>query len=94
MTIRLQNVLKDYPTESMFKEFLQNADDAQAQRFDVILDKRQFFKKESLLTSAMEDLQGPATPPKTHLCENPPRRVSTRVGFGSSSPRLGSWGRS
>ena len=54
--------IKDYPWQSIFKEFLQNADDAGAQRFCVYVDYRDEGKgsKKSLLTEEMDHWQGPA----------------------------------
>ncbi|RHZ79535.1 hypothetical protein Glove_144g94 [Diversispora epigaea] len=55
----IRNIIKDYPFESIFKEFLQNADDAGAKRFHVIIDGRSHPTK-SLLYGGMKAWQGPA----------------------------------
>ncbi|RHZ79591.1 hypothetical protein Glove_144g89 [Diversispora epigaea] len=55
----IRNIIKDYPFESIFKEFLQNADDAGAKRFHVIVDDRS-HSTESLLCDGMKAWQGPA----------------------------------
>ncbi|CAH1765873.1 4457_t:CDS:2 [Entrophospora sp. SA101] len=55
----IRNILKDYSHESIFKEFLQNADDAGATRFRVIIDSRS-HPTNSLLSDKMEAWQGPA----------------------------------
>ena len=60
LTIRLNNILRDYPRDITFlKEMLQNADDANATKLFVILDKR-FHSKEKVLTEEWKQLQGPA----------------------------------
>ncbi|RHZ79539.1 hypothetical protein Glove_144g90 [Diversispora epigaea] len=55
----IRNIIKDYPFESIFKEFLQNADDAGAKRFHVIVDGRS-HSANSLLCDRMKAWQGPA----------------------------------
>ncbi|CAB5213059.1 unnamed protein product [Rhizophagus irregularis] len=55
----IRNILKDYHPVSIFKEFLQNADDAGATRFHVILDYRS-HPTNSLINPEMRDWQGPA----------------------------------
>ncbi|CAG8567463.1 5808_t:CDS:2 [Diversispora eburnea] len=55
----IRNIIKDYPFESIFKEFLQNADDAGAKRFHVIVDDRSHPTK-YLLCDEMKEWQGPA----------------------------------
>nr|CAG8473789.1 4960_t:CDS:2 [Entrophospora candida] len=55
----IRNILKDYSHESIFKEFLQNADDAGATRFHVIIDSRS-HPTNSLLSDEMKAWQGPA----------------------------------
>ncbi|RHZ79540.1 hypothetical protein Glove_144g93 [Diversispora epigaea] len=55
----IRNIIKDYPFESIFKEFLQNADDAGAKRFHVIVDGRS-HPTNSLLCDEMKSWQGPA----------------------------------
>ena len=60
LTQRIMNILNEYPfNESMIKELLQNADDAQASRMYVILDKRS-HGTEKLPSDKWVDLQGPA----------------------------------
>lgn len=59
LTRRLQNVLKDYSLEFTFKEFLQNADDAGASVFELVVDWRE-HGCESLLTEGWKSWQGPA----------------------------------
>ena len=58
LTRRLKNILKDYPWQSLVKEMLQNAEDAGASKFKVLIDRRP-RKSESLLTPQMSALQGP-----------------------------------
>ena len=59
LTRRIQNILQDYPCdETIFKEFLQNADDAKAKRMYIILDKR--THGERVFNDGWKDLQGPA----------------------------------
>ncbi|CAE8605766.1 unnamed protein product, partial [Polarella glacialis] len=59
ITTRLKNLLKDYPADiSMFKELVQNADDAGASRVHFVWDWRQ-HRKQSLLTPDMDRWQGP-----------------------------------
>ncbi|CAG8604470.1 30224_t:CDS:2, partial [Racocetra persica] len=61
LTTRLKNILRDYNRkEIVFREFLQNADDAGATRFCVILDDSQYSNKSLLRQDTMESLQGPA----------------------------------
>ncbi|CAJ0840008.1 9936_t:CDS:2, partial [Entrophospora sp. SA101] len=55
----IRNILKDYSFESIFKEFLQNADDAGATRFHIIIDGRS-HPTNSLLCDKMKPWQGPA----------------------------------
>ncbi|CAG8447665.1 205_t:CDS:10 [Acaulospora colombiana] len=59
---RIRNIINDYLPVTIFKEFLQNADDAGARTFKVYIDKRDFKKKDrsSLLTEGMHYWQGPA----------------------------------
>jgi hypothetical protein len=61
LTQRIGNILKDYPaTEAtVFKEMLQNAEDAKATRFAVIFDKRT-FGKETLVNEELAAFQGPS----------------------------------
>ncbi|CAG8761819.1 8789_t:CDS:2, partial [Racocetra fulgida] len=56
----IRNITKDYPSESVFKEFLQNADDAGATRFHVIIDARR-HPTETLLSNEMKAWQGDDT---------------------------------
>ncbi|CAJ1339166.1 unnamed protein product [Effrenium voratum] len=59
ITTRLKNLLKDYPADvSMFKEMVQNADDAGATEVHIVWDWRQ-HRKQSLLTPDMDRWQGP-----------------------------------
>ena len=58
LTRRLKNILKDYPWQALVKEMLQNAEDAGASTFKVLIDRRP-RGVESLLTEQMADLQGP-----------------------------------
>ena len=61
LTQRIRNILHDYPFDiSFFKELIQNADDAQAKKMVVILDKRQHGKRKVLSKRWGEELQGPA----------------------------------
>ncbi|CAG8733670.1 uncharacterized protein OCT59_011814 [Rhizophagus irregularis] len=55
----IRNIIKDYPFESIFKEFLQNADDAGATRYHVIVDARS-HPTDSLFYNEMKAWQGPA----------------------------------
>ena len=60
LTIRLGNILRDYPRDITFlKEMLQNADDAGATKLYVILDKR-YHSKEKVASEEWKQLQGPA----------------------------------
>ena len=60
LTLRIQNILHDYPFDITFlKELLQNADDAKATKMYIILDKRT-HGKQGVLTKNWERLQGPA----------------------------------
>ncbi|CAB4479085.1 uncharacterized protein OCT59_027473 [Rhizophagus irregularis] len=61
LTTRIKNILKDYWMGYLFREFLQNADDAKAEHFLVIIDERQFnFPNKEFISKKMEDWQGPA----------------------------------
>ncbi|CAI2168403.1 20444_t:CDS:2 [Funneliformis geosporum] len=55
----IRNIIKDFPCQSILKEFLQNADDAGASRFHVIIDGRS-HPTNSLLCDEMKSWQGPA----------------------------------
>ena len=60
LTVRLNNILRDYPRDVTFlKEMLQNADDADATKLVVILDKR-YHNKEKVVSEEWKQLQGPA----------------------------------
>ena len=60
LTTRIQGILKEYPFDvTILKELLQNADDAKAKRFYVILDSRT-HKGKRVLSEKWEELQGPA----------------------------------
>eukprot|EP01062_Namystynia_karyoxenos_P078075 TRINITY_DN7988_c0_g1_i4.p1 TRINITY_DN7988_c0_g1~~TRINITY_DN7988_c0_g1_i4.p1 ORF type:complete len:3393 (+),score=795.00 TRINITY_DN7988_c0_g1_i4:5118-15296(+) len=56
---RLSTLVEGYPTECIVKEMLQNADDAGATEFRVIIDWRQ-GRKESVFKEDAKDWQGPA----------------------------------
>jgi sacsin len=55
----IRNIINDYPPHSIFKEMLQNADDAGATRLTLILDRRR-LPFSSLVGDGMRALQGPA----------------------------------
>ena len=60
LTLRIHNILNDYPMDiTVLKELLQNADDAGASKLFVILDKRT-HKHFKIPSSEWKDLQGPA----------------------------------
>jgi hypothetical protein len=61
LTQRIGNILKDYPaTEAtVFKEMLQNAEDAGASEFAVVFDKRS-FGKQTLVNESLSAFQGPS----------------------------------
>ncbi len=60
LTLRIQNILRDYPFDiTVLKELLQNADDAKATNMFVILDKR-FHRDKKVLSENWSKLQGPA----------------------------------
>lgn len=60
VTTRLQNILKEYRDGfGLFKELIQNADDAGASEVKFLIDWRQ-NPTERLLSSGMSDAQGPA----------------------------------
>ena len=60
LTTRIQGILKDYPFDvTILKELLQNADDAKATKFHVILDTRT-HNGNRVLSEKWEKLQGPA----------------------------------
>ena len=60
LTLRLNNILRDYPRDITFlKELLQNADDAGAKKLYIILDKRT-HGEEKVISEEWKKLQGPA----------------------------------
>ena len=60
LTQRIKNILQDYPLDVTFlKELLQNADDGEATKICVILDKRT-HGKDQILSPEWAELQGPA----------------------------------
>ena len=60
LTLRLNNILRDYPRDITFlKELLQNADDAGAKRLYIILDERR-HSREKVISEEWKELQGPA----------------------------------
>ncbi|XP_019860387.1 PREDICTED: sacsin-like [Amphimedon queenslandica] len=60
LTLRIKNILEDYPLDVTFlKELLQNADDAKATKMCVILDKRH-HTAEKIPFKNGNDLKGPA----------------------------------
>jgi hypothetical protein len=62
LTTRLHNILEEYPPGiGIFKEFLQNADDAGARRFAIVFDATAHpTEPEGLLAASMAAWQGPA----------------------------------
>ncbi|CAG8467140.1 14536_t:CDS:10 [Gigaspora rosea] len=68
LAIRIRNILNDYPIEVLFKEYLQNADDAGARKLCLVVDENGFgipkasreLNQHSLLTEEMNIWQGPA----------------------------------
>ncbi|CAB5149034.1 unnamed protein product [Rhizophagus irregularis] len=61
LTTRIKNILDDYSIDSLFKEFLQNADDAGATEFSVFVDERTFqHDSKNLFSDEMVCWQGPA----------------------------------
>ncbi|CAG8721370.1 7793_t:CDS:2, partial [Gigaspora rosea] len=52
--------LKNYSLDSMFREFLQNADQAGARRISIYVDERQWHEQSTLLSKEMYNWQGPA----------------------------------
>lgn len=56
---RIASVCSDHGVEYAFNEFLANAADAGAQKFTSLIDERT-FSKQSIISSAMNSLQGPA----------------------------------
>ncbi|CAG8562607.1 25056_t:CDS:10 [Gigaspora margarita] len=72
LAVRINNIIRDYSIESIFNEFLQNADDAGAKKISFIIDHRKcnesisnssnknIDKQNSLLSDEMNQWQGPA----------------------------------
>ncbi|RIA90194.1 hypothetical protein C1645_164980 [Glomus cerebriforme] len=65
LTTRIKNIIKDYSINSLFKEFLQNADDANATCFEITVDERRIFHHNThntrkYMSEEIEDWQGPA----------------------------------
>ncbi len=60
LTRRLRNILREYAVESLFKEFLQNAEDAGGSRFRLTLDRTSNYPTELLLDPGMRRWHGPA----------------------------------
>ncbi|KAF9904120.1 hypothetical protein EC991_002997 [Linnemannia zychae] len=56
---RIKGILTDYDPPGIFNEYLQNASDAGATTFSVVLDTR-MFGRSKLLSQGMEKWQGPA----------------------------------
>lgn len=60
LTVRIREILRNYPEgTSIFKELLQNADDAGASSFDLCLDARA-HGTDTLVSPSMAAFQGPA----------------------------------
>ncbi|CAG8604907.1 35882_t:CDS:10, partial [Gigaspora margarita] len=70
LAVKIHNIINNYPLESIFNEFLQNADNARARKICFIIDERDhrksnlnFFNKEkqnSLISDETNQWQGPA----------------------------------
>ena len=61
LTATLRGILRDYGGHQICQELLQNADDAGAKQFKILLDKRtNVYGKSSLLDPMMADFQGAA----------------------------------
>ncbi|KAF9900752.1 hypothetical protein EC991_006925 [Linnemannia zychae] len=56
---RIRSILNDYDPSNIFNEFLQNASDAGATKFSVILDTRNYGTSK-VMSKEMEEWQGPA----------------------------------
>lgn len=58
---RIKNIIDEYQLEddTLIKEMLQNADDAKATKFYVLIDKR-IHKADKILGSEMKDFNGPS----------------------------------
>src|SRR3990167_6523529 len=60
LTTRIHNILRDYPPGiGIFKEFIQNADDARAKDFAIIIDNSTGGKA-SLISPGLGEWQGPS----------------------------------
>ncbi len=60
LTVRLRDLVRSYPKGiSIFKEFIQNADDGGAQRVEILLDLRQ-HPSDNIPAQSMQCLMGPA----------------------------------
>lgn len=58
LTNRLNSILRDYPKGTqIFRELLQNADDARATEFSLMFDERE-FERTGLMSKEMSKLQG------------------------------------
>lgn len=61
LTTRIKNILKDYSDGPLFKEMLQNADDAGATCMKILFDERKNEDaRTGLIDKGMEECQGPA----------------------------------
>lgn len=61
LTARIRGILRDYPEgTAIFKELLQNADDASASEFALLLDARTSHGHERLLFPSLDSIQGPS----------------------------------
>ncbi|CAG8463157.1 32867_t:CDS:2, partial [Racocetra persica] len=62
LTTRIKSIISNCSPDSLFKEFLQNADDAGARRFIIYIDERPLHENDhsSLLSEEMYNWQGPA----------------------------------
>ena len=61
LTVTLRGILRDYGGHQICQELLQNADDAGASKFIILLDKRtNVYNHDSLLSDSMKHFQGPA----------------------------------
>ena len=60
LTTRISNVLRGYSEERSFLEFLANAIDAGASKFQVVLDESEHSTKALLISPNMSQLKGPA----------------------------------
>ena len=93
LTRRLKNILKDYPWQALVKEMLQNAEDAGASTFKVLIDRRP-RGDQSLLTPQMAGLQGPCLWFfNDAVFEEKDFRALVSLGQGSKSGEAGKIGR-